>query len=35
MAPKKTIKDLAKKVDSKKAGQIKGGAKLNIRAGSK
>lgn len=34
MAPKKTVKNLSKKLDSKKASQIKGGAKLNVRAGA-
>jgi hypothetical protein len=35
MAPKKTIKDLAKKaVTKKQASQVKGGAKLNQRAGA-
>jgi hypothetical protein len=35
MAPKKTIKNLAKKtVTNKQASQVKGGQKLNIRAGA-
>jgi hypothetical protein len=36
MAPKKPMKTLAKKtITNKQASQVKGGAKLNIRAGHK